>query len=152
MLAINIAYPGLFQITSDEININNVYHLEIPRINNHLVNVYEEWLEKGWPEMIEVSFEDTWKWICEKTNYLDEVGSFPIDRALNTLSYSFNANNYEDLFYTLLGIEALYNTDQSDGIMEQIRTKTAYLLGEPENSKKELAGCMQIVQPLYMES
>lgn len=75
---------------------------------------------------------------------MDETCNLPIDRALNALSYSFNANNYENLFYTLLGIEALYNTDRSDGMMEQIRTKTVCLLGEPEKFKKRISNMYSI--------
>jgi|GEM_PF-1724912 len=138
MLGINITYPGLFQIASGEINIINTYYLRINNINNNLVDVYEDWLDKEWPDLVELSFKDTWKWICKNTNYLDGICDSPIDRALNALSYSFNSNNYEDLFYTLLGIEALYNTNKSEGIIEQIKTKIKCMFGEPVKFKKDI--------------
>lgn len=138
MLAINLAYPGMFEISEGNIAIDGNQYIQIPIINNSLLFAYQELYEKRWPKLSQVTIEETWNWLMNKTSYLDEIGNRPIDKALNSLSYSFNSNNYEDFFYSLLGIEALLNTGNSDSIMEQIRSKTVSLFGEPVDYRKRI--------------
>lgn len=136
ILTINIAYPGCFEISNGTISIDNKIYTNIPVLHNRLLFAYENIYEKRWPEIEMVSILDTWLWLETKTDYLEFIGKNAIDRSINAFSYSFNSNNYEDLFYSLLGIEALYNTEKSSGIMEQIKDKTALIFGEPQNFKK----------------
>lgn len=138
ILAVNIAYPGCFEIANGKIKIDNNICVYIPRVYNNILFTYEDIFKKGWPNLENISIFETWKWLEAKTNYLDFVGNTAIDRALNAFSYSFNSNNYEELFYSLLGLEALYNTEHSNGIMEQIKEKAISIFGEPKDFKRDI--------------
>ncbi|WP_343209365.1 hypothetical protein [Anaerolentibacter hominis] len=138
VIAVNLASPGLFQIGTGLIRIGEQERGVIEGINNSLVMAYEEAWEKNWPEFVPVTVGEIWEWMNEKTHVMDNVGHTPADRALNAFSYTFNSNHYEDLFYVLLGVEALYNTGRADGIKEQLRTKTSALFGEPSEYKKRI--------------
>lgn len=55
-----------------------------------------------------------------------------IDRALNALTYLYGCRAYEDIFYSLMGIEALYNCGKGK-IREQIENKVRLILGNCPN-------------------
>jgi len=61
-----------------------------------------------------------------------------IDRALNALSYTVGYPGYEEMFYILIGLEAIYNDNKNIGITEQLRTKTELLLKRPIEFKKKI--------------
>lgn len=140
----NIVYPGCMEIGEGKISINDRCYVNVEALHTSLLDVNEEILEKGWPSLEKISLMGAWDWVINKVQYSKVIGDTPANRAMNAFSYQFNADNYEDLFYCLLGVEALYNTSSSDGIMEQIRVKTSILFGEPEEYKKRISQMYQI--------
>lgn len=65
---------------------------------------------------------------------------YHLQRAINAFSYLFSNINEKDssnLFWIMLGIEALLAED-AHNIINQIKTKTSLILGEPTEYKKKL--------------
>jgi len=135
-IAFNLAYPGFFELSDIEIFYNDKKSKTIGTCICNLMDVYLESANKGWPEIKILPITRTWDWLNSKTNFLYGTSSNSIERALNAFTYLFNSPGYEDLFYCLLGIEAIYNSDQNNGVMEQIREKITLLIGLPEDGKK----------------
>lgn len=141
--AVNLAYLGLFEFDSARIFVNDVEE-EWSRIDRTLVewtDSYLDCLEEKWPEVHILKIEQVWKWLNEKTNYISSgMSTNAIERALNALSYTMNdgGSHYEEMFYILIGLEAIYNDNKNIGITEQIRTKTELLLKRPAEYKKKI--------------
>ena len=144
IISTNIVYPGYMEIIEGTISLNNSYYIKLGKMNSSLFGIHEEVLKKNWPKLEKVSLIETWDWLTNKVNYSLKVGNTPANRAMNAFSYQFNADNYEDLFYSLLGLEALYNTATSEGIMKQISNKTSLLFGEPVKYKKSISQMYQV--------
>ena len=144
IISTNIVYPGYMEIIEGTISLNNSYYIKLDKMNSSLFGIHEEVLKKNWPKLEKVSLIETWDWLTNKVNYSLKVGNTPANRAMNAFSYQFNADNYEDLFYSLLGLEALYNTTTSEGIMKQISNKTSLLFGEPVKYKKSISQMYQV--------
>jgi hypothetical protein len=102
------------------------------------MNLYAKSLLEKWPEINHIPIDKTWNWLLDKTRLIEGMSVSRLDRALNALSYVFESNNFEDIFYLLMGIEALYNKGRSEGIMEQIERKVMLLLGSPPEFKKKI--------------
>lgn len=139
--ALNLAYPGFF-----EFNIANIFYndIEISTIDITVVpwcSLYKNFLENKWPKISILSYAQVWNWLLLKTNYMEGFSQIAIDRALNALTYTLGNINisYEQLFYVLIGIEALYNDNCNNGIAEQIREKTEALLQRPPHLKKQIS-------------
>ena len=138
--AINLAYPGFFEFDRARIYINNKEDIR-SRIDIMLVDwrrTYTNFLINEWPVIHSIKFEQVWKWLNCRTNFIDGMSKTAIDRALNSLTYTMGNASYEEVFYILMGIEALYNDNKSNGIVEQIRVKTESLLKRPERFRKQI--------------
>ena len=144
IISSNIVYSGCMEVAEGYISLNDEYNVKLNAMNSSLHNIYEDIMKKEWPQLEKVSLIETWNWLINRLNYSLKIGNTPANRAMNAFSYQFNAENYEDLFYALLGLEALYNTSTSDGIMKQISNKTSILFGEPVKYKKSINQMYQI--------
>jgi len=133
-VAFCLAYPGLFEFGSAEITLGE-YKIPIGGCFSTVQEVYLQSVEQKWPEISVLSAKKVWKWINQKTNFRKGISETALDRALNALTYLFNPASYEDLLYCLMGIEAIFNSNQQYGIMEQIKTKCELLFGEIKNKK-----------------
>ena len=103
------------------------------------MDTYENFWKNKWPEIHMLKFEKVWNWLNSKTNFMDGISKTAIDRALNALTYTMEDSSYEKIFYILLGLEALYNDNESNGIVEQIRVKTESLLNRPQIYRKKIS-------------
>lgn len=133
---INLAYPSLLHITNGSIFRNGVLVSKDFKYSSDLLALPCETIV--WPIVEQLRIDDCWRWVIDKTNFLDDISKAPIDRALHALSY-YDADENTYIFYALLGIEALYNngSTKEDSILEQLRRKTRALLGEyPVNKEK----------------
>lgn len=139
--ATNLAYPGLFEFASAKIFIDNVEqkNSEIGLTLAPWVDTYIFAVEQGWPEMRILNIQQVWEWLNNKTNYIrNGMSKTPIDRALNALSYIIGKPGYEEMFYIMIGIEAIYNDNKDVTVSEQLRTKTKLLLNIPKQYKKKI--------------
>lgn len=140
--AINLAHPGLFQFSSAKIFIDNKEERKnrINVIHVEWIYTYINYLKNNWPIIHHLKFEQVWNWLENRTNFFSGISKSAIDRALNSLTYTMGDNvSYEQIFYILIGIEALYNDNDKNGIAEQIRVKTESLLKRPEIFKKKIS-------------
>lgn len=136
-IAMNIAFPGFFEIQSGYITVDNVKYKETQSSISCLKEAFLEARKRKWPQIDILNIRKTWKWLLDREDFIDAMGNKPIERALSSFTYIFNSENYEDLFYSLIGIEAIY-TKGKQGILEQLREKSASVFGEPENYKNTL--------------
>ena len=126
---INLAYPGVLHFRDGVIYRSGKPIRKHFKYSSDLLGwAYEE---MNWPEFEELSIEECWNWIINKTNFLTDISITPIDRALHALSYS-DASDNTYIFYVMLGIEAIYNDDSNkeDSILEQLKRKTKCILGK----------------------
>lgn len=133
---INLAYPSLLHINGGTINCNGESICDKFKYSSDFFSLADELCI--WPTIEELTIEECWSWIQNKTNFLSDISKTPMDRALHALSFS-DANENTYIFYVLLGIEAIYNdgSNKEDSILEQLRRKTKVLLGEyPQDKEK----------------
>ncbi|MBE6454329.1 MAG: hypothetical protein E7017_05560 [Alphaproteobacteria bacterium] len=76
-----------------------------------------------------IPLKKTWNWLHTKTHFIEGKTQSRIDKALNALTYLYDCRAYEDIFYSLMSIEALYNRGEGN-IREQIENKVRYVLGD----------------------
>lgn len=98
-------------------------------------------IEKKWPNLKNLGIRKTWDWYLTKVNPkgIDEVSSTKLSRAFNAFSYLYeNSEEINKLFWTMVGIEALY-VKGKEGIAEQIKEKGQIFLGEIIEFKKRLS-------------
>jgi len=139
---INLAYPGEFHIRDYRIFANGTPTAHRGHIPCDLLDtaVYDA-EEQEWPTIGELPLGQCWEWIRTRTHFLSGMSRTPVDRALNALSYSCtSADESSCVFYTLLGLEAIYNDPKSsDSITRQLHNKPRQLLGDyPAGREREL--------------
>ncbi len=141
LLCINLAYPCLFEVRELEIIFEDTYE-ESENINLYgqlSSDVLEYQEELNIPIVSILSIDKCWKWLSTKTNLFEGMGELPIDRALNAMTYIISSNGYDDIFYSMIGIEAIYSTDRSIDITEQIRRKIDILFGTIPGLRKKIS-------------
>jgi len=140
VIAISIAKKGGVEIGHGAIVfINGKRQFEFPIFIHNIAACVQKAKEIKWPNIKIVDLEKTINWLNRFQLETDGLSSNKIGRALNAYSFLFDERGGEDnsaeLFWALLGIEALY-TDNSTGIINQINTKSQLFLGERKEYKK----------------
>lgn len=140
IFALNISYGALFHFSEGKcifgksaFYINNKKYKDT-NFGYFPDDVYYNTLKRGWPKLQNIPFLTTWNWLYNKTNFIRGDALLRIDRALNALSYIYNTHAYDDIFYLLIGIEALYNKGKGK-VINQIEEKISRVLGCCLNSK-----------------
>lgn len=137
-IAVNIAFPSFFEIGSSCILVEDKKWKEIETsISGGLEGAILSARKKQWPNIQILHIRDVWNWLLKRTGFISAIGESPIERALSAFTHIFDEHDYEDLFYSLIGIEAIY-TSGKQGVLEQLREKSAAIFGEPENYKNSL--------------
>lgn len=139
--AMNLAYPGFFEFNKATVWLDNIEykHARQGVMLVSWIDVYINFKKIGWPVIHLLKFEQVWNWLKNRTNFMGGISITAIDRALNALTYTMGDSSYEQIFYVLLGIESIYNDNEHNGIVEQIRVKTETLLKRPEKFKKKIS-------------
>lgn len=137
MIAVNIAYPGLLETREIKFCVNQILHYTRENhISSLLISVNEARIN-NWPKMNVIKIDRVWNWLKERKGFMQGMSTNAIERALNAFSYIYNSSSYEDLFYTMIGIEAIYVRNK-EGILQQIKEKTKAIFGEPPDYMKRL--------------
>jgi hypothetical protein len=96
----------------------------------------------GWPKLLSPSVVESWSWLQRSQAVVDGIGVRPLGRALSALSHltreDLSTSSSVDLFWLLLGLEALYARGNV-GLKEQLLGKTEVILG-PRTENKKLFG------------
>jgi len=129
LFTINLAYPGHVHVFKSVLCRNGIPVQSISYSTCTSGMAYEKC---KWLPFSNLTIEQCWNWITSKTNFLSYISRTPIDRALFALSYESVANDDLDIFYVLLGIEALYNdgSNREESITAQLKRKLQAVVGE----------------------
>ncbi|WP_341279177.1 hypothetical protein [Paenibacillus sp. FSL H8-0537] len=139
IISINIARVGSLQLDQGLIFIDNLIYKETEMMINNFQEVLFFTQKTKWPVLEELEIHTVWNWITAKVGFLDGVGGTPVERALTALTYLFGShsesNEGMDLFFTMIGLEALY-CSSNNGIKEQLLEKSQVFLGAQNEYKK----------------
>lgn len=126
---INLAYPGHLHVFNSFLYRDGTPVCSFSYSTDMSGMAFEQC---EWLPFEELSIDQCWNWITSKTSFLSYISRAPIDRALFALSYESVANNDLDIFYVLLGIEALYNdgSNREESITAQLKRKLQAVVGE----------------------
>lgn len=138
LFTINLAYPGCVSIFKS-ILFRDGKPVKVFLYSNDISGMAYE--KCKWLSFENLTIQQCWDWIVNKTNFLSYVSRTPIDRALYALSYESSANDDLFIFYVLLGIEAIYNngSNQEESISSQLKRKIQAVIGIfPSSTIKEI--------------
>lgn len=136
-IAVNISYPGLLETSKYEIYVNDEYYSSSEKILSTLLISVTEAKIDNWPKINVIDINTTWDWLNKRTGFIRGMATNSIERALIAFTYIYDCRSYEDLFYAMIGIEAIYVRNK-EGILQQIKEKSRALFGEPPDYMKKL--------------
>lgn len=142
-LITNVSYPGCLSLGAGKILLNRKKIVKkIKRLHSPFAEIFINTVTNRHigPVLQTIPLQQSWDWFLQRTNFFEGTSKHAVDRALNALSFTVNANNHEELLYTLIGLEALYNNNEVNinSIMKQIYIKTKILLQDGKDYKKSL--------------
>ena len=138
----NIAYPGAIKTKEGVVLVNMKKHGSFASIYSiHRESLGDIGILK-WPTYETLTIHQVWQWF-ERNNFsFQRHSNNKVARALNAFTYLFKdgpSNLIFDLFWSLIGIEALY-CKSNEGISEQIYEKVQLVLGPVTEHKKKIKG------------
>lgn len=142
-----LAKPGWFWfqqglITVEDCDGKTLQRDETPMWFNYFHFAVMESKRVRWPTFSNIEIDRVWAWYLKHLSSTDSMSGTPVGRALNALSYLFHDTllgaNSEELFWALLGIEALYGTG-SASIQTLLDQKTQLVLGHRKEFKKKFS-------------
>lgn len=144
IITVNIASPGAIEVSKGNVYIENIIYKKTEGIVSTLKGVYDFSVKYKWPTLKKLEIKKTWNWITNQDGFMNGLGGTSLDRALSAFSYVFyfdyNEENIDlDLFWTMIGLEALY-ANNGIGINEKIVQKSQALLGVQHEYKKIFKG------------
>lgn len=146
LLAVNIARPGALELGQGTIVLNDDERREP---GHQLGEMGKGHLLQGawrlsrslmWPEMKTLGIRSVWEWANRQEGFSQGFGGGPIGRALNAFARRFGSNAQDDatnLFWALVGIEALY-TEGQGSLQQQVNEKSQAFLGKMTQYKKKI--------------
>ncbi|MCD9025434.1 HEPN domain-containing protein [Cohnella silvisoli] len=139
IISINISRVGTFQVDHGLIYVDEQLFDKTKMLLNGFEEVYIFTQKTKWPVLEQLDIVNVWGWITEKIGFIDGIGGTAVERALTALTYLFGSVNESnegvDLFFTMIGLEALYSSS-NNGIKEQLVAKSQVLLGVQNEYKK----------------
>ncbi|WP_342426711.1 hypothetical protein [Paenibacillus sp. FSL L8-0158] len=139
IITINISRVGSFQVDEGLIYIEDQFYNRTKILINGFEEAYIFTQKTKWPTLEHLDIVEVWEWITKKVGFLDGIGGTAVERALTALTYLFGdvneSNEGMDLFYTMIGLEALYSSS-NNGIKEQLVEKSQVFLGVQNEYKK----------------
>ncbi len=139
IFTVNLAYPGFLLTQKAFLKKEKKVLSSIDGLKGSIFSEsYFDQFEYGYSIIQILPIQDCWQWIETQTNFLNGMGELPIDRALNALTYLLNPDGYDEIFYALIGLEAIYTADKSTSVLEQLRRKIELLFGPLAGLKKKV--------------
>jgi len=138
IVSLDIARTGAFHPGRGLLFINNKFKKPLASLNSYPVETLEYTLAQNWPTFESLDILTTWNWYL-KTAFpreLDQISSTSTSRALNALTYLYDSNAYQsnDLFWAMVGVEALYVRGK-EKVLDQVRSKIQIFLGGNDTKK-----------------
>lgn len=136
VVAANLAKPGCLRITKGAV-VRDGKYIELVDCQNssNLSNAVGHCNKIGYPVFQELDFITAWNWINNFDNYKLGFSINKIERALNCFTFLLEKSQPESLFYSIMGIEALY-VEGNGGLQEQVKSKSEAFLGKQNTFKK----------------
>ncbi len=136
----NIAKPGAMKVRSAKCYLNNEFHSSAFKgYSLHRESLdYFEGLK--WFEFQDMSIKNVLDWVDRNKISFQRISSNSTEIAINSFTQLFHEwkdSIVFDLFWALIGIEALYCTGK-EALAKQIFEKTQVVLGEMSTFKKKL--------------
>jgi hypothetical protein len=138
-LCANIAYPGMFFIENACLEKKGSILFKFEDINPiSMMDLCSLFKENKWIKTSNITITEVWEWVRTKTSFFKGKTENNIDKSLNAFSYVFGAHNLEELFYVVMAVEALYNTNKNITVESQIKTKLFYFFGDTKEMRKRI--------------
>jgi hypothetical protein len=136
VVAANLSNPGSFRITKGAYVQNGKYVVGIDKLQSSFFKYTLDFCNKiGYPSFEKIEFIKVWNWLNQFKNYNVGFSDSKVERALNCFTFLFEKSEPERLFYSIMGIEALYAVGNG-GLQEQVKSKSEVFLGKQEGFKK----------------
>jgi len=139
-IAQSIAKPGSIFATGPALIFDkDTLVLTTAKLWNGLHEAKEHIAKIGWPIFGDLNLSDVWNWM--QKSFPNETVSTRITRAIAAYSYLFvesSVSSDTSLIWAVMGVEALYTTGNT-GLLNQIKDKSALILGEPKKYKNKLS-------------
>ena len=139
LLFLQIAKPGALRTSEGDLLINNEYYNSFDSISSIHQETYLDIKKIGWPKFRNLKYKEAIDWYKRFNLSFEKIANTKVEIALNAFSYLFEYRSdiTLDLFWSLVGIEALYCTGK-EGKAEQIFEKTQVVLGPIIDFKKKV--------------
>jgi hypothetical protein len=139
LLFLQIAKPGAFRTREGDLFVNDEYYGSYESISSIHQEAFLEIKKIGWPKFKNLKYQDVITWYKQFNLSFEKMADRKAEIALNAFSYLFQdrTDMTLDLFWSLIGIEALYCTGK-EGKAEQIFEKTQVVLGSISDFKKKV--------------
>lgn len=139
LLFLQLAKPGAIKTYKGEVLLNEDYYSDFEGIYSIHQEIYRDIQKIGWPKFKKLEYEEVISWYKTFDFSFMRISNTKTEIALNAFSYLFEYRHDYTLclFWSLIGIEALYCTGK-EGKSEQIFEKTQIILGPIIDFKKKL--------------
>lgn len=139
LLFLQIAKPGALRTREGDLLVNNEYYNSFDSINSIHQETYIEIKKLGWPKYRNLRYQEVINWYERYNLSFEKIANTKTEIALNAFSYLFEYRTdiALDLFWSLIGIEALYCSGK-EGKAEQIFEKAQVVLGPIIDFKKKV--------------
>jgi len=138
----NIAFPGAIKTREGLVLVNKEIIDSFPSIYSIHRESLDDIKTLKWPTYKTLSIHQVCQWFESNHFSFRTHSKTKVARALNAFTYLFKhepGNMAFDLFWSLIGVEALYCSSK-DSISEQIYEKVQLVLGPVTESKKKIKG------------
>lgn len=147
LIYLNLAKPGAFDsragITISRLKYGTKSKTEkgeFPMLVNVIHMSLDITKSLKWPPIRILKIKDTLEWLENHWEAFTTVPRNRIERALNAFSYLFHDNlrdnSPSDLFFSLMGIEAIY-VEGNQSVQKQVDIKSQIFLGKRNEFKKK---------------
>jgi hypothetical protein len=141
----NIAAPGAIDLGSPIVFLNRGRVASGSVLISSLQYARAYARRVGWPSIASLPFVQVWEWAA-RLRLAEKVGDSPVSRAYNAWTYLFGnpgEENPAEIFWALMGLEALYN-DGKEGVRESVLRRTELLLGVRSSHKADLSDAYRV--------
>ncbi len=140
IISFNLSFCGGINIVEGRLFRNGKLVNNYNVIYNDLEFGKQLSIKVGWPTLTNLPLNQTFNWLMNFKNDMDNISNSRIGRAVNAFTYLFHdsflyEDDLSDLLWSLVGLESIY-TDGNTDLQNQLDYKSQLLLGERKEFKK----------------
>ncbi len=132
-----IAKIGVLRPSAGFVFQDGVFKEKTIDFSNEFFFVRYEVEKFNWLKFKNLSIAQCWHWYLNKISTPGQLSGNKIELAINSISHILKKSHFEQLFWIMIALEALY-VKGNNGISEQMKTKVQLFLGEMIDYKKKL--------------